>query len=193
MVSVMSRRSEKGFTLIEVVVTFFIISIGLLGLLSLQVTVMNQAVNAQMRAEATALITDLSERIAMLPTRAFDGEFNRPNQLLGETYTECGGMAIDTPEFLLCEWNNLLNTSRTNPGLMAPQGAVGCIDWSPTQSTQPTRYKVVRIAIAWVGQNQITETPVDCGVGVIDPAYRRALFRDINVRDLRKEGLWNEI
>jgi len=179
---------QGGFTLIEVLVTFFIISIGLMGLLSLQINTMNHALDAIMRGQATTLVDDLSERIRLMPEDAYQGLLNRPGTLLGLNDTDCSAYEVSTPEFLICEWGQKIYKSNNSDLHTAPQGAVGCIDWSP-QRPSNDRYKTIRVQVAWVGQTPTTEAPAQCGVDYIDPEYRRVLWRDINVRNEE----WKEV
>ena len=54
---------SRGFTLIEVLVAFLIITIGLLGLGAMQVNTMNDQFEANQRAYATWLVDDMASRI----------------------------------------------------------------------------------------------------------------------------------
>ena len=58
-----ARNSERGASMIEIIITIFIISIGLLGLGALQINAMKFQKSASQRSEATQSAYDLSERI----------------------------------------------------------------------------------------------------------------------------------
>jgi len=57
---VTGKRVQTGFTLIEVLVTFLVTTIGLLGLAALQVNTINNGFEAQQRALVTALVDDMA-------------------------------------------------------------------------------------------------------------------------------------
>jgi len=54
---------NKGFTLIEVLITIVIMGVGLLGLAGLQVTALRNNVSAEHRSQASQLVYDLSDRM----------------------------------------------------------------------------------------------------------------------------------
>jgi type IV pilus assembly protein PilV len=58
-----SINRERGASMIEIVITIFIVSIGLLGLGGLQINAMKFQNSASQRSEATQSAYDLSERI----------------------------------------------------------------------------------------------------------------------------------
>jgi type IV pilus assembly protein PilV len=57
------RRASAGFTLVEVLVSVVIFSIGVLGLVRLQATAVKMATDARQRAEATFLADQLLARM----------------------------------------------------------------------------------------------------------------------------------
>lgn len=60
----LSRRArEQGFTLIEVLVSVLVFSVGVLGMVGLQATAVRLATDAQQRAEATFLADQLLARM----------------------------------------------------------------------------------------------------------------------------------
>ncbi len=58
-----ARSSESGFSMVEMLIAAFIMSIGLLGLLALQVTSISNATSSRERGTATLLAHDLLDRI----------------------------------------------------------------------------------------------------------------------------------
>lgn len=66
-----ARRAARGFTLVEVLVSAVIFSIGVLGLVRLQATAVKMATDARQRAEATFLADQLLARMLIAdPTTA---------------------------------------------------------------------------------------------------------------------------
>lgn len=69
-------RHSRGFTLIEVLVAVVVLSIGLLGLASLQATGLKQNHSALMRSQATILAYDILDRMRANRTAALNGNYN---------------------------------------------------------------------------------------------------------------------
>lgn len=61
--TVSRRAREQGFTLIEVLVSVLVFSVGVLGMVGLQATAVRLATDAQQRAEATFLADQLLARM----------------------------------------------------------------------------------------------------------------------------------
>lgn len=59
----MRKQHQKGLSLIEVVVTLFIMSVGFLGLASLQSTAVKSGLDVAKRSQVTWLVTELAERL----------------------------------------------------------------------------------------------------------------------------------
>ena len=57
------RQSQRGFTLLEVLVALVVLSIGLIGLAGLQSASLKQNYNAYLRSQATALAYNMADRI----------------------------------------------------------------------------------------------------------------------------------
>lgn len=58
------RMTAGGYSLIEVMITMFILAIGLMGLAGLQARALNAEIEAASRGQALALANDLAERMA---------------------------------------------------------------------------------------------------------------------------------
>jgi len=67
---------QRGFTLIEVLVTVIILAIGLLGLAGLQLTALKYNHSAYMRSQATILTNDITDRMRANRTVANAGGYN---------------------------------------------------------------------------------------------------------------------
>ena len=57
------QQANKGFTLIEVLVAFIVLTVGLLGTVALQTTAKQASYDANQRSAALALANDIVERI----------------------------------------------------------------------------------------------------------------------------------
>jgi type IV pilus assembly protein PilV len=69
-------QSARGFTLIEILVAVLVLSIGLLGLASLQANGLKNNYGAYARSQAIILANDMADRIRANPTAASSGLYN---------------------------------------------------------------------------------------------------------------------
>lgn len=86
-----SKFAQSGFSMIEVLVTVFIVAIGLLGLASMQSVGIRQAMNSQIDTQVQLLGQDLAEMIIAYDTDGNgDYEFADVPNAIG---TDCGSQA----------------------------------------------------------------------------------------------------
>lgn len=67
---------QDGFTLIEILVAVVILSIGLLGIASLQVQGLKNNQSAYLRSQATLLAYDMADRMRINATAAINGDYD---------------------------------------------------------------------------------------------------------------------
>lgn len=190
-----SITSNKGFTLIEVMIAVFVLAIGILGVAGLQLFANQNTYEANQRTTAAALASSIIERIRVNADVA--------DNYLGSTtpVTEASGApactaAVDcTPQQLadhdLQIWHNMIvgvteesQAGDNTGGLVAPSACI----------TQPAGYddNQYRIAIAWRGRSPLTSPSAEaCGNGAVDGSgnniygasneYRRVFFIDMTL------------
>ena len=185
-----SRSSQRGFTLIEVLVTFLIVAIGLLGLGALQVNTMNNSFETYQRALVASIVEDMAARIRMNASAAVAGEYFV--DMSSVAASGCGGVGSQRD---LCEWQAQIEGSSAKASdsvdaqgepvarnVGAPLGARGCIDRLGESNSGETW---IRVSVAWVGITPQSETPLECGAEEMgDEAFRRVVFRDVAVREV---------
>ena len=181
--------SQSGFTLIEVLVTFLIVAIGLLGLGALQVNTMNNSFETYQRALVASIVEDMAARIRINASAAVAGEYFVDMSNF-EGSEACGGLGSQRD---LCEWQVQIEGSSAKASdsvdaqgevmarnVGAPLGARGCIDPLGESGNGETW---IRVSVAWIGITPQSETPLECGAEEMgDEAYRRVVFRDVAVR-----------
>ena len=70
-----STKGHKGFTLIEILVALIILSIGLLGIASMQVQGMRNNQSAYLKSQASILAYDMADRMRANQARAIAGDY----------------------------------------------------------------------------------------------------------------------
>lgn len=71
-----SRRTQSGFTLLEILVAMVVLSIGLLGLAGLMTTSMRDNLSASHRTQATWMAYDMIDRMRANRTGALAGSYD---------------------------------------------------------------------------------------------------------------------
>lgn len=177
-------RTQRGFTMIEVLITIVISAFALLGVARLQARMQVAEMEASQRAHATVLLRYLSDRI----------NANRKNAMSYVTATPLGtdnglqdcsavsGAALD-----LCEWNNLLaGKAETAAGLRmgAMIGARGCVI-----NTDPVMPRKFTVAVVWQGMTStVAPATTACGSGAYgDERKRRAIVAPIVIGCLQND------
>jgi len=167
--------SNKGFSLIEVLVTIVILMIGLLGLAGLQGRALTLQMESYQRAQALVLLQDMTDRINSNRKNAAAYINNNPLGTLGGNITGCNasGVCATTAQNDLFAWQTALQgSSETLSGnkVGAMIGARGCVyQIAAPASGVATDYSVV---VAWQGINNTAAPDVSlaysagkCGQG----------------------------
>lgn len=174
-------RRQRGATLIEILVSLFILMVGLLGLIGVMIQSQRAQLESYQRVQALNLVQDMAARI--YANRGASGCY-ASNAVLGTGYTagiDASGCATGTVDQKarvtrdLTDWNNLLLgaaevSSGTNVGSIL--GARGCITQDPVTA-------VVQISVVWQGSQNAGAPPagITCGTGSYgaDDGQRRAV------------------
>jgi type IV pilus assembly protein PilV len=180
-------KHSQGFTLIEVLVTFLIMAIGLLGLASLQLSTLNSQFEAYQRTQANLLIEDMGSRIRAnsIAARADNYTVNDQYGLLPEPPSPgCSALAGAARD--LCLWDSALkgvdvDLSGQKVGSMV--NARGCIaNIAGTIDNE----KIIRVTVAWQGNSPTAAPSSSCGQGNYgaNDSYRRVASLDVVLANL---------
>ena len=165
------RRAGIGFTMIEVLVTLFVIALGLLGLAALQSRTHQAELEAYNRAQALVLLEAIVNRInanrATAPCYAITTDGGTP--YLGAPDAghagaiTCSGYGDANTQQLavadLSEWDRMAQGATELVGAAAvgaALGARGCISFDPATATYT-------VAVAWQGIAATSGPAVACG------------------------------
>lgn len=172
----MIGTAQRGFSMMEVLVTIAIVVIGLLGMAGLQTRATMMEMESYQRAQALVLVQEMVDRFSV----------NKPNAAsyvasdIGSSGTtqDCSGLTSAARD--LCDWRNALVgaaevAGTRNVGAMI--GARGCI-----VNPAPNVYV---ITIAWQGLTA-TAAPVEpCGLNAYgDDRQRRTVSMVVRVATL---------
>ena len=120
---------QRGFTLLEVLITVVIFSVGLLGIAGLQMSGMKQTHNSHLRSVATTQAMEMADRMRANKAGVENGDYD---QAPTSCTADCAGGAC-TPaqlaEYDMCEWGN--ETVAALPNSVATV----CLDASPAPAT----------------------------------------------------------
>ncbi|MFC0709840.1 type IV pilus modification protein PilV [Azorhizophilus paspali] len=159
------RRSDQtGVTLIEVLVTLLILSVGLLGMAALQVRLQQSEMEAYQRVQALLLLSDMANRISA-NRNAAEGYVTGAGSPVG-VGSACGTSTASRKDIDLGEWCAALQgaaeTGSDSNRLGAVLGGRGCIE-----SLGSDEYL---ITVAWQGGGSIVAPPasVACAAGQYD-------------------------
>ena len=186
-------RRQSGATMIEVLVTIFILSYGLLGLAGMLMHIMNAEMESYQRSQALILASDMAERIIanranITTTNYSSAALDRSSSTtLGKDDSRTTCAALTGYDLDLCEWSLLLKGSAETSGgnkTGAMIDARGCITrtQSPNATSGICKPDVYRIDVVWQGLAPTTAPQIDCGQGDYgDDANRRAVSRVVTI------------
>lgn len=176
---------QRGFSLMEVLVTIVIMAIGLMGLAGLQVKVQSAETESYQRSQAILLVQDMANRISA--NRKNAASYVSANALgtADSQPPSCAtltGVALDQ-----CEWSLALKGSSelqasTSAAIGAMIGARGCVELMA--GTEPPVY---RVTVAWQGLSPLGTPSTTCGMNQYGTeTLRRAISSYVSVADLSK-------
>ena len=125
-----NASSSKGFTLIEVLVTLFILGVGMFGIIAMQLTSLKSNNGAYLRSQATILAYDMADRMRANRTQAILGTYDNFSTASAPSRPACSSATTGCSETDLVqldkfEWAQSVSGSGGNSSLMP--SAVGTI------------------------------------------------------------------
>ncbi len=177
MVGTMGRQriSQRGTSMVEVLVTLVVIAFGLLGMAGLQMRLQMSELESYQRSQALLLLNDMASRIATNRTAATAGAYSvAATSPLGADMT-CPTAIGTQAQRDLKEWCEGLKGAGevldgNNAGAMV--GGRGCVENVSGD---------IMVTVAWQGLTPITAPPasVGCGAGSYNGAAGSPCVNDV--------------
>jgi type IV pilus assembly protein PilV len=174
---------QRGVSLLEALLTIFILAFGILGLASLAAKMQTVEVESYARSQALILLEDMAARLSA--HRGVAANYVTTSPLgSGDTQpTDCSSTALGVARDQ-CEWSNALKGNAELAGgslVGAMIGGRGCIDQLP--GVDPPSY---RVTVVWQGLSPTLAPNVGCAQGLYgaDDAQRRAVAKIVSVANL---------
>lgn len=183
-------RKSRGATMIEVLVTFLIVTLGLLGAAGMQSRLQVAELESYQRAQAIVLLQDMVDRINA--NRKNIANYVTADPVgTGNTSLACGAPAT-TAARDLCGWHeSLLGAGETSGGnkVGAMIGARGCV--ALTVASMP---REAVVAVVWQGITPtLAPTSTDCASAAFTQANtRRAMIARLKIGCLQNDPTTGE-
>lgn len=131
---VLSR--QRGISLIEVMMSVLIFSIGLLGLAGLMVMATRSNHAAYLRTQVTFMANSMADRMSGNPTGLWNGDYNSTAYPIAPAAAGCGAGAPCSPADLAKHdqqlWSDQLRTFLPNPSAQIDCSGVGSVGYDPS-------------------------------------------------------------
>ncbi|PKF61221.1 type IV pilus modification protein PilV [Psychromonas sp. psych-6C06] len=168
------NATHGGFSLIEIMISAFILALGLLGLAGMQSTAVKSTIEIQQRSLANSLITDITERMQL--NRLWlsgagnsysidsltDANLSIPNCIgSGGVFVNCSGEDIKNND--LYEWKQKFTGAEVNASTNGENGLVeadACIAVSPASGSDG---ELVQIVISWFSTVKSKDAAANAG------------------------------
>ena len=128
-------HNNQGFTLVEILVSVFVLGIGLLGLSGLQVLSLQNNHSAYLRSQATLLAYDMADRMRANLSAVIALDYDKPTAAsIGDCINATGCTPAEMAQNDMYEWSNA--ASPISVAALLPKGAgMVCIDATPNDGS----------------------------------------------------------
>lgn len=162
-------QQQRGFTLIEALVAFIVLSVGLIGTVAMQAVAKRNSYDAMQRAQALAIASDIIERMrankqsGQAFLAGYNGNYGTSQTAIGAPNPLCRGIAANcnAAEMMVndqFEWSQRLlgaDVTRSTVQTGGMVDAVGCINMQANGN--------VTVVVAWQGRESIRDAATSTG------------------------------
>lgn len=176
---------HSGFSLIEIMISGFILALGLLGLAGMQSTAIKSTIEIEQRSLANSLIVDITERMQLnrlwllevgnnyALASLLDANLSVPSCVSSNgTFFNCSGEDIKNND--LYEWKQKFSGGETNATTVAENGLVAADACIAVSSAPNSNGELVEVVISWfstvkskdaAAASAATDLTATCGAG----------------------------
>lgn len=159
---------HQGFTLIEVLIAFVILSFGLLGAVALQAKAKQASFDALQRSAAIALGNDILQRMRANDSSGFAGLYNEQfnsQSSVGATQP-CFNAACSAQQIAALDKQQWIRAIQARENTGALDNATVCINSTPVTAGNANEFNI-QVVISWQGRQKLSATEenkaVKCG------------------------------
>lgn len=187
-------RHNRGFSLIEVLVSVIILSFGLLAIAALQINSKAAGYDATQRSIATQLARDIVEKMRANPVDSTAGAVNVANYIGTFSHsdyasgtspsTDCSSVECNAAQlsaFDLWEWQENLNGSTVNDNSGGLEEPIACIE-----EIAPAGSGFYKVSMTWRAVTEVKYNGDNVCGSIDTDGFRRLIELDVF---LSKEGL----
>ena len=154
---VTNSSSQRGFTLVEVLIAFVILSFGLLGAVALQAKAKQASFDSMQRAAAVALGNDIIQRIRandrVASITQYNGTFTS-NTALKQSRT-CYTDTCSSAQIAALDRQQWIRAIQARENTGALDGATVCIDNTAVANSNGKAFDI-EVVVSWQGRQEIT-------------------------------------
>ena len=165
----MTRHSHvQGFTLVEVLIAFVILSFGLLGAVALQAKAKQASFDSMQRAAAVALGNDIIQRMRANDSTGFtalyNGTFTSDTAL--NTNLQCYNAACNAQQLAALDKQQWVRAIQARENTGALDDATVCIKSTPVAAGNASEFNI-NVVTSWQGREAIKAnagtSAIECG------------------------------
>ena len=154
---VIYRPQQTGFTLVEVLIAFVILSFGLLGAVALQAKAKQASFDSMQRAAAVALGNDMIQRMRandrVGTITQYNGTFTSDTAL--EQSRACYTGACSSAQIVALDRQQWIRAIQARENTGALDDATVCIDNTPIAASGGKAFNI-QVIVSWQGRQELT-------------------------------------
>lgn len=178
----------RGATLLEVLVSLFIMTIGLLGVAGLQARMQAAEIEAYQRTQAIVLMQDMVDRINANRSKTAIESYVTASPLGTGSTLDCSAPGTNVALKDKCEWSSALAGAAETTSAGGATTTLGAMNEARGCITNPgtTMPREIVVAVVWQGIiSTAAPTSTTCGQGLAayggDDKLRRAMIARIKI------------